>query len=90
MRVEVVDSVAFSQLIEYHEACLENVFKQLKLLRLAIKRSHWCGERIRLFGKLVKIVIKFCKIVDVCQLLKGQQNWCASIVLGIFSLRNSG
>ena len=39
-RVQVVDSVIFSQLIVKFEARLENIFEQLKHFTFPIKREH--------------------------------------------------
>ena len=42
--MEVVDSVLLGQLIMDFEARLEQIFKQLELLRLAFKRWHRCRK----------------------------------------------
>ena len=56
------------------EVRLENVLEKLKLLRFPVRRWHRCGERFWQLGKSLDIVLKNCRIVVVCQLLKGQQN----------------
>ena len=71
LKVEVVDSLIFSQLIMNFEARLE---KQLILLRFAVKRGHRSGERFSHLGNSVDIFMKISRIVVVCQLLKSQQN----------------
>ena len=72
--MEVVDSVLFSQLIMDFEARLEKIFKQLELFRFFVERGHRCRKRLWQFGKSPNIVMEICRIVVVCQLLKGHQN----------------
>ena len=74
-RVEIVDSVIFSELTMYFEARMETIFKQLNLLGFPVKSWHRCRERFwrPVFPKTF-IDLKICRIVVVCQLLKGQQN----------------
>ena len=72
--MEVVYSVILSQLIVSFEACFEKIFKQLKLFRFSVERGHWCSGRLWQFGKIVDIIMNVCRLVVVCQLLKGQQN----------------
>ena len=43
-RMEVVDSVLFSQLIMDSEARLQKIFKQLELFGLPVERGHRCRE----------------------------------------------
>ena len=56
------------------EAPLENIFKQLELLRFPVKCWHRCGERFWWFGNSVDIVMQLSRNVFVSQQLKGQQN----------------
>ena len=56
------------------DARLEKIFKQLKLFSFPVKHGHRCWERFWQFGNSVDIVMKICKIVVVCQLLKSQQD----------------
>ena len=81
-RVEVVDSVIFSQLIVNFEVHLEKVLKQLTLLRFPVKRGHRCGGRFWQFGSSFGILTKVCRFVVVCQLVKGPKN------VVCFDLRN--
>ena len=73
MRVEVVDSVIFSQLVMNFEARLEKLLKQPKLLRFPVERRHRCRGRPWQFRIAVDIVMEICRIVVICQLLTGQQ-----------------
>ena len=72
------------------EPRLETVLKQLKFLRLPVRRGSFCGEGFWQFGKFVGIALKICGFVFVRQLLKGQQIWSTPIVAGMYSLRNCG
>ena len=74
-RKEVVDFVLFRQLIINFEARFEKIFRKLKLLRLPLERGHRFGERLWQFGNSVNIVTEICRILVVCQLLKGPQNF---------------
>ena len=56
------------------EVRLEKFFKQLEVLRFSVNCWHRCGKRFWQFGSSIDIVMEVCRIVDVCQLLKGQQN----------------
>ena len=56
------------------EARIEEIFKQLKLVRFSVERGHRCRKRISQFGNSVDIVMGICRIVVVCQVLKRQQN----------------
>ena len=73
--MEVVHSVIFSQLNMKFEARLEKILKQLKLLRFPVKRGHRCAEWLWQYANSVGVVMKVCRIVVICQLLKGQQNF---------------
>ena len=55
------------------EARLEKIFKQSNFLRFPGERGHRCHERFQQFGISVDIVMEIRRIVNVCQLLKGQQ-----------------
>ena len=84
--MEVVYSVLFSQLNMDFDARLENIFKQLKILRVPVERGHRCREWLRQFGNSVNIDMETCRIVVVCQLLKGQQNLiCVNCRRGILT-----
>ena len=56
------------------EARLEKIKKQLELLRFPNKSWHLCGERFGQFWNSVDTVMENCRIVVVCQLLKGRNN----------------
>ena len=56
------------------EARLEKIFKHLKLLRFPVKRGHRCGESLWQFANSVDAILKVCRIIVICQLLKGQQS----------------
>ena len=72
--MEVVETVMFSELIMSFEARLEKIFKQLKLLTFPVERGHRCCERFWQIGNSIDIIMKVCRIVVICQLLKGQQD----------------
>ena len=74
-RVEVVDIVIFGQMIAHFEARLEKILKHSNFPVLRVKSAHHCGRRLWQFGNYVDIVIKNCRIVVVCQLLKVQQKF---------------
>ena len=83
--MEVVDSVIFSQLIVNFEARLEKITKYIKHLRFRVKCWHSYGERLWQLGNSVDIVMKTCRIVVVCQLMKDQRkmvyfNYCSGIL----------
>ena len=65
-----------SHLVLNFEACLEKIFKQLRLLRFPVKCWHRCVV-VSDFGNLETLLILFWKISEllVCQLLKGQQQF---------------
>ena len=54
------------------EACLEKVFKQLKLLGFPVKGGYKCGEWLWQLGNSMNVVVKICRIAVACQLLKSQ------------------
>ena len=85
--MEVIDSVIFGQLIVDIETCLKEVFKELKFLSFPVKCGQRCCLWLWQFGSSVDIIVKVRRIVIICQLLK---SWSASIVAGVFSLRNCG
>ena len=66
------------------EACLEKMFKQLELLRFPVKCWYRCG------GNSVDNLMEICRLVVVCNCWRVNKNWSASIVAGLFSLRNCG
>ena len=72
-RVEVIDSVIFSQLVVDFEACLEKIINQLRLLLFPVKRGHCSGKWLWQLGNSVNVASKVCIIAIVCQLLKGQK-----------------
>ena len=72
-RVEMFDSVIFGQLIANFEDPSETIFKQLKLLSFPVKRWHRCGEWLLQLGNAINVVMKNCRFVFVCRLLKVQQ-----------------
>ena len=60
--------------------------KQLKFFRFSIERGHRCCTCLGQFGNNVFIVMENCRIVFVCQLLKGQQNLvCFNCRRGVFT-----
>ena len=84
--MEVVDSVLLGQLIMNFETRLEKIFKQLELFRFPVERGHRCRKGLRQFGNSVNIVMQFCRIVVVCQLLKRQKNLvCLNCSRGVFT-----
>ena len=70
-RMEVIDSVLFSQSSMDFESFLEKIFKQLEPFRFPVKRGHRCRDRLWQFGNSVNVVMEICSIFVVCQLLKG-------------------
>ena len=57
------------------EARFEKIFKQSELFSFLVERMLVCRERLWLFGNSVNIFLEVCRIVVVCQLLKGQQSF---------------
>ena len=72
--MEVIDSVILRQLNMKFEANLEKIFRQLELFRFSNKRGHRCGEWLWQFGNSDDNIMKVCRIVVICQLLKGHQH----------------
>ena len=73
-RMEVIDSVIFSQLIMNFKTRLEQILKQLKLFRLPVERGHRCRKWLWHYGNSVDFIMKIRRIVAVFQLRKRQQN----------------
>ena len=89
-RMEVVDSALFSQLVMNFEAGLEKIFKQLELFRFPVKRGKRCREWLWQFLKLLILLWKFPALLLFASCWRANRIWSASIVAGVFSLRNYG
>ena len=87
-RMEVVNSVLLCQLIVGFETRLEQIFKQLEVFRFPVKLWRRCRKWLWQFGNFVTIVMEFCRIIVVCQLLTCQQNLvCLNCLRGVFAAK---
>ena len=89
-RVEVVDSVIFSQLIMNFDVRLEKVLKQRKLLRSPIKCWHRFGEQFWQIGILLILLWKFAEFLLFANCWRPKKIWSASTVARVSSLRKCG
>ena len=88
--MEVIDSVMFGQLIMNFEARLEKIFKQLKFFRFPVRCWHRCVSDLGNLEILLILLWKFAEMLLFANCWRANKIRSASLVAGLFSLRNYG